>query len=874
VIALRCVVAAVYLALLASGAAAETVVLSGIVHAASGRPIAGAIVTLRAGRTEHTVTTDADGRFRVAIDEARATLSATAPGYAPGGARTVTASSHGEIDLTLTAVPPTIGTIAALPAATPFPAAPLTADVAARAAFAAGALRTGDALAVLPGFSRIGQGSSNSDDLYLSLRGFKPSEVLTLLDGHPIGPLGVSPDMAAGFDYQNSPLFALRAATVTYGSGPSGAYAYDALVGSVDLQTLDPTRAVTAAFAQTAGGQARSSSVVASTGTAGAVGYAVAYGVQGTSGNFSPQTIAQTGLRGSDFTSTTLAALTYPVSANAILRNGLAKIRVPLGNAASLTFTSFSATSWVDKTGVDDNDFYPYAFELAQAQQNLGGSLTPGGDRCAPALVPVIDDAHPSAAHPACITPGAFAAGASGPAGGGPGAYQSIVQTDNAVHAAMPAGAHTIDLDAFIDRSATDLVRPASFVQSDADDTLTGTLTSGFFARDAVPIGATAFTAGISSVVQRFQVDGAPGVVLGENSAFASLRATPAAHLTVSATTMVKHFTALAQTVVDPQVVLAYQPSAADTLRVLAGAATFEPSAAALGGLPQLMSAGDVDPGNCRAFTIGSAPNGAVTGERAADAEASFSHRFGRIGTLGISAYATSLRGQIFGAGTPLGAIPGYTAGSPGLGAFYDRVRSICPGDYGAATDAQIFAALSVEQPLNAARALSRGIDLNGRLNLAPGWSVSALYTIDSTRRFDLPDAVLALPANATIVDGGQVAGIPVHQASLTIARVSARGLSGTLAAYYQGPNNQLNLPGYAYADLALHAPLGHGLRLDVAVTNLFNSHADIYGRVGLGLFQPENQFGTDGNAIEQATERYGLSPATIAVTLSQLVGR
>jgi hypothetical protein len=661
---------------------------------------------------------------------------------------------------------------------------------------------------------------------------------------------------------------------VTYGSGPSGTYAYDALVGSVNLETLEPTRRVATSLSQTAGSQARSSSVVTSTGTAGAIAYALAYGVQGTSGNFAPQTIAQTGLRGSDLTSPTLAALTYPVSANAVLRNSLATIRAPLGSATFVAFTSFVATSWVDKTGVDDNDFYPYAFELAQAQQNLGGALTPGGDRCAPALVPVIDDAHPSAAHPACVTPSAFAAAAAGPAGGGPGTYQAIRQTDDALRAVTSAGPHTIALEAFVDHDATDLVRPASFVQAVADDTTTETVTGGFSARDTVEAGATAFTAGVSSVDQRLHVDTAPDTNLGESNAFVSARGAPAAHVTASATAMIKHFSALAQTVVDPQLVVAYQPTSADTVRALAGAATFEPSAAARGGATVLASAGDVDPGNCRTFTIGSAPNGDVTSERASDLELSYAHQFGAAATFAATAYATSVRGQIFGAGTPLGALTGYTVGTPGLESFYDRVRSICPGTYGAATDAQIFAALAVEQPLNAARALSRGIELTGSVHVARLATIAATYTIDSTRRFDLPDAVLAVPANATIVDGGQVAGIPVHQASLTFAQTSARGVSGSFSTYFQGPNNPLNLPGYAYADVAVHAPLGRGLRLDLSVTNVFDSHADIYGRVGLGLFQPENHFGTDGNALQQATERYGLAPAAIAVTLTQLVGR
>ncbi len=174
-----------------------------------------------------------------------------------------------------------------------------------------------------------------------------------------------------------------------------------------------------------------------------------------------------------------------------------------------------------------------------------------------------------------------------------------------------------------------------------------------------------------------------------------------------------------------------------------------------------------------------------------------------------------------------------------------------------------------MSEAVNAARALGRGVELRGQVRLLRALTLDATYTIDSMRRFDLPVSVLAVPTNATIVDGGQVAGIPVHQASVTIAHANARGLAGEFAAYYEGPNNNLNLPGYAFANVALHAPVFRTMRLDLAVDNVFDSHADTYGRVGLGLFQPENPFGPDTNALEQATERYGLSPTTIRLTIS-----
>ena len=55
---------------------------------------------------------------------------------------------------------------------------------------------------------------------------------------------------------------------------------------------------------------------------------------------------------------------------------------------------------------------------------------------------------------------------------------------------------------------------------------------------------------------------------------------------------------------------------------------------------------------------------------------------------------------------------------------------------------------------------------------------------------------------------------------------------------------------------------------MNLGVANLFNQAVDNYGRIGSGVFIPENQFGTDANGIQQGTERFGLSPATISFTV------
>ena len=54
-----------------------------------------------------------------------------------------------------------------------------------------------------------------------------------------------------------------------------------------------------------------------------------------------------------------------------------------------------------------------------------------------------------------------------------------------------------------------------------------------------------------------------------------------------------------------------------------------------------------------------------------------------------------------------------------------------------------------------------------------------------------------------------------------------------------------------------------------VGINNLFNSAAQRYGYIGLGVFKPENQFGTDTNAFQQNSEEFGLPPRQVWMTVS-----
>lgn len=101
-----------------------------------------------------------------------------------------------------------------------------------------GGLRVTDALDKLAGIALSGDPSAPGGDAYVSLRGLRPGESQTLLDGHPVGPIGIAPGSpdtdgtVAGFNFQDAPYFALRAVDVTFGAGGRGHAGGDSLGGN------------------------------------------------------------------------------------------------------------------------------------------------------------------------------------------------------------------------------------------------------------------------------------------------------------------------------------------------------------------------------------------------------------------------------------------------------------------------------------------------------------------------------------------------------------------------------------------------------------------------------------------------------------------
>ncbi len=105
--------------------------------------------------------------------------------------------------------------------------------------------------------------------------------------------------------------------------------------------------------------------------TLGKLGYAVAHGVEGADGMFSPQVVAQTGNRGNEFTAAALANNTYSVAGTYVLHNDLQYTFDP---RMRISVTGYSATSWDDKSGNGDTGFLPGQTVAYRSQQALDGN--------------------------------------------------------------------------------------------------------------------------------------------------------------------------------------------------------------------------------------------------------------------------------------------------------------------------------------------------------------------------------------------------------------------------------------------------------------------------------------------------------------------
>ena len=252
--------------------------------------------------------------------------------------------------------------------------------------------RLGDVLTTVPGVT-TSTSSSVGDDMSLSIRGFDATETATLLDGHPIGPVGA---FGGGYNYNVSPFWGLSGVDVVFGSGATGLFGATTIAGAVNFQTINPTQGYHVSVTQGVGNDDKLMTGLLGTGSLGKLGFAVAYGVQGTNGNFPGGVITQTALLQSsvlnngykgaapppDLTQANIqnGLNTYYVTGQYSQYNWVGKLTYTFSPKTTLQFTSYAANDWSNSTGEGDNDYQQYAYVLYGAEQNIASiKASPGG---------------------------------------------------------------------------------------------------------------------------------------------------------------------------------------------------------------------------------------------------------------------------------------------------------------------------------------------------------------------------------------------------------------------------------------------------------------------------------------------------------------
>lgn len=765
-----------------------------------------------------------------------------------------------------------------------------------------GFLKAADAIGQLPGVNITGGPHTVGDDTSIDIRGLGAGEVRPLIDGHPIGPLGVfSPDY---YNYNNTPYGLLDNINVTYGSGATGLYGVDVIGGTIDFQTLSPTIRPHAAVLQEFGDDGTSETLVKTTGSIGRFGYAFGHDVTGTFGPLAPGLVFQ-GARPNNnlnlnnggaclptsggppnVTSCNAALNTYSVSGNFKVLNDLAKLRYNLTPSTALTLTAYDSNTHADSTGNGDNDFLPYPTRLALVQS---GTPTCAGGYLA------VTNTNPGA----CLSAQQLAAATSGPDGGGEDRNRGTSLQDFTARLTSEIGMNALSLSAFTDYYNFHKNSDAAAGLDPTGTFLVGTgtyldnyLTHGFLVTDDIATEKNDLGGGY--FVEHQQTSGnnraydpttnsvsfIPQAMLGEGDYSFFLRDNYTFNNKISTFVNVwdRRSSVTEHTTLDPRISLVVKPTARDVVRLTAGQADGDP---AVNTVASNALSGFTNPSSLNPTCNPAVPNVVASGgnpslkpERSSDLEAAYGHRFWSDTSLNVVAYVSSVKDQIFSGAfpiTPLALANPAIAGS--LAGFAEKINTACGTTF---TAADISQRLGLSGYFNSASALFRGIEASGRVRVAPWIRFDYSYDIQSSQQFGEPVNVLI--NNPYILDGGQIYAIPVHKFNVAADYTGLRGYEAQLQLYYIGNNNTLNRPAYTYYNAFLSKSVGRNLSLTLSAYNLFNQNSQSYGYFGEQLPAPTNPFyAGDSSAIGQvvgigpgtSAELFGLQPRLISIQLN-----
>ncbi len=869
-----------------------------VIDQGSALPVAGAsVVVSREHATAASTATDANGRYRLdGVTPGIYAITVTARGY-ESSTNTGIAIITGMITSLNVAIPlattsahtgtTVIGRVTASTSNVLSAATTISRQINVENVTQTGQIRIADQLGALPA-TNFSTSSSAGDDASLNLRGFGSDETASLFDGHPVGPLGVG---SGGFNFSLGPAYGLTSIDVTYGSGAQGLYGSDTIGGAVNYVSINPTATPHFSFQQQAGGAGILGTGLTATGTAGKLGYAFAGGRLGEFGDFAPGQIAQSARpnnvdsssvnpngacagSATDVSACNLAVNTYAVSQNTQQSVGLGKLTYALSPVTNLRLTAYTSVQWSDSTGNGDNDFLPYSVRLGQVQSGATNCTTASG---VPGYTVTTD---PLAGTTACYTAQQFAGATYGPDGGGAGRQRSTSMRDYAVSLSTTAGKNTLTASSFINNYR--FWKDSSLSGGiDATGAFIGSTyanyynTAGFLLADSLALGRNDLSFGFTNWHQRQNGEAEnthPKIgdaYFGEYSYFLRdvYQVSDKALLFVNS--WLKHSSVSAQTTFDPRATLQFRPTSHDVVQFTYGRSDGAPA-------PKLKATGQaiaLDPGpsltnvNCGGYNdVATAGNPDLRSENANDFEFGYGHRFHGDSNVQLNAYVTAVKDQIFAASEPLlqYGIGNVAFQQNVLQTYLQRLQSQCPGEN--ITAATLPQYLSVSTSYNAASALARGIEFSGRQRFAKIAYVDYGYYIESSMKTGISDNILL--NNPTVVNGAQLPGIPLHQASLSLD-VAPAPWEFRIDNYYVGSNNPLNRPAYWHSNAFLSRSFGKDSLLTLGGTNIFNSAVQTYGLIGLGTAAITNPISQVSPA---PSEEFGLAPAQLTLTFQKKI--
>jgi len=753
-----------------------------------------------------------------------------------------------------------------------------------------GYVRIGDALDALPGVNLTGLSSSIGDGLFIDIRGFGSAETSTLVDGHPIGPQGA---VSGGYDFQNSPSYAIGNTQVTYGSGALGLYGTSSIGGTVDLQTITPTRKPELLLEQGVGYEGRRFTRIQATGTVAneKLGYAFVHAVDGTTGPYPTQNRLQSAFMSGNFSTANATALTYGTSSGYRLRNDLLKLKYSFTPSTSFEATALSANSFSDKTGNGDNCYFSegqqlYNYQAASAApQTYPVALTNGTsvniDCPAGQLGATLDDTNA-----VCLSAFQYARRGNGLAGGGAGAHQEHRFNDYHGRIQTKFGNNTITLDGFGSRYSTDYSRaPLSTLNptpgfntqfydttglliSDDIQTRTNDLGFGYFVEhqnhtgdylqqtDTSPSGYRIFN-GANSI---------PGAVfaLGERNFFIRDQYTPDGPLSIYLNAWLKRSTVTQKQTFDPRLSFVYRITPSDVVRLTGGRSDAAPA-------PDLLT-GPVTPNRTpsnltaqctggQLTTVGNSSNPNLIQESSTDYEVGYGHRFGGDNVMNVDGYFSFEKNRIFRGTIPVASVP-FVLPPDLLAQYFARITQFC----GSAAQAHI-ENLGYLARYNAASTRYQGIELTGRYRANRNLYFDYSYNVQSAADLGVPDFILSKSVNT--INNSQIQGVALHKGSLAFDLQNGHGFEARVDGFYQGQYNAYNRIPFFYAHASISQQVTRSTRLNIGVLNLFDSISSKYLTTGVGPYIAENKFGTDANRFQQQTTQTGLTPITAVLSIT-----